>query len=267
MDRVLLSTSKDNLIPFRDQAARYGFGLELQAFSEPHTLAYNLSTELEEHRQALTGFSGEIGIHGAFYDLTSASPDPAIQEVTRRRYRQNLRIASELNARYVLFHLNYLGNCKIPNFRSGWHEREVDFWSSFVLEAEKAGVPILIENSWEDEPSLITDILAEVNSPYLLACLDVAHATLYSEYSLEEWIKACEPWLFCSHLNNHNGQLDLHWPLNKGLVDYSRALELLRSTGKQPFLCLEMSQWSQIETSLSFFDLSPSIRTEVQTVI
>jgi len=262
MDKVLLATSKNNLESLRDHAQNYGLGLELQAFAEPDILYNNLSETLAWHQDVLAGFSGDIGVHGAFYDLTSASPDPAILEITRRRYRQNLRVAAELQARYVLFHLNYLGNCKIPNFRPGWHQREVDFWSSFVAEAERAGVPVLIENSWEEEPALIADILSEVNSPYLKACLDVAHATLYSEYSVEQWIAAFEPWLFCSHLNNHDGQLDLHWPLNQGIVDYRGTIHSLRKTSKRPFLCLEMSKWSDMEPSLSYFDLSPAIKVD-----
>ena len=255
MDKVILSTSKENLIRFRNHAEHYGFGLELQAFTEQNILANHLSEELERHRQALSGFRGDISVHGAFYDMTSASPDPAILEVTRRRYRQNLRAAAELDAKYVLFHLNYLGNCKIPNFRPGWLQREIDFWSSFVLEAEQLEIPVLLENSWEDEPSLITDILSEVGHPYLRGCLDVAHATLYSRVPLEEWIDAYRPWLFCCHLNNHNGQLDLHWPLHRGIVDYRHALGLLRAADTDPYLCLEMSHWSHIESSLPFLNL------------
>ena len=264
MDRILLSTSSHNLFSLRDHASKFGFGLELQAFSEPEILTNRLSEVIDQHRQALKDFKGDIGIHGAFYDLTSASPDPAIIEITRRRYRQNLRVASELEAKYVLFHLNYLGNCRIPNFRPGWHKREVNFWSSFVLEAERAGVCVLIENSWEEEPSLITDILYEVNHSHLLACLDVAHATLYSKIALNEWIQSYEPWLYCTHLNNHNGQLDLHWPLSKGIVDYFSAINALRHTVNPPYFCLEMSDWSSMESSLNYFDLAPIIAAETQ---
>ncbi|MFN2188323.1 MAG: sugar phosphate isomerase/epimerase family protein, partial [Candidatus Promineifilaceae bacterium] len=198
---------------------------------------------------------------------TSASPDPAILEVTRRRYRQNLRAAVALEAKYVLFHLNYLGNCKIPNFRPGWLQRELDFWSSFVLEADREGIPVLLENSWEDEPSLISDILAGVDHPNLKICLDLAHATLYSQVPLEEWIEAFHPWLYCCHLNNHNGQLDMHWPLDKGLVDYRRAIELLRETGMQPYLCLEMSRWSDMERSLPYFEYQRSRQSSISTPV
>jgi sugar phosphate isomerase/epimerase len=262
MDRVLIATTKSDLPLFREHAEKHGLGLELQAFADPKTLSNNWPKTLQWHKDMLTGFSGEVGLHGAFYDLTSASLDPAILEITRLRYRQNLRIASELGALYVLFHLNYLGFCKIPNYRPGWHDRQVTFWSEFAAEAEEAGVPVLIENSWEDEPALIADILAEVNSPYLMACLDIAHATLYSSYSVETWITALEPYLFCSHLNNHNGEYDVHWPLNRGVVAYSDVISSLRNTSFPPYLCLEMPRWSFMEPSLSYLETSRKIEAD-----
>lgn len=266
MDRVLSATTKKDLPAFRDHAQNFGLGLELQAFADPATLSNNWPKTLHWHRDVLSGFSGDIGVHGAFYDLTSASLDPAILEITRMRYRQNLHIAAELGAQYVLFHLNYLGICKIPNYRPGWHERQVAFWSSFAAEAEEAGVPILIENSWEDDPTLIADILSEIDSPYLMACLDIAHATLYSSYPIQEWIDAFEPYLFCSHLNNHNGQYDMHWPLTKGNVDYANVIPSLRNAVSSPLLCLEMPRWSFMKNSLAFLDHSPAVDVELTSV-
>jgi len=265
MDRVLLATSQKNIPELLTQAELYGLGLEIQEFSDPYTLANDWSRSLRWHQELLSGFSGDIGIHGAFFDLTSSSLDPDILAVTRRRYSQNLQIAAELDAKYVLFHLNYLGNCKIPNFRPGWHEREVAFWSSFVREAEEVGIPILLENSWENEPSLIGDILSAVNSPYLKACLDIAHVTLHSEYTVEQWISELEPYLFCSHLNNHDGNLDMHWPLSRGMVDYASVIAALRKSAGQPYLCLEMPSWSEMEPSLSFFELPERVIADPPT--
>jgi sugar phosphate isomerase/epimerase len=262
MDKVLLATYREDLTTFKQIAERYDFGLELQAFSDPATLSNNWPKTLKWHRGVLDDFKGPVGVHGAFYDLTSASLDPAILEITQMRYLQNLHVASELGASYVLFHLNYLGAYKIPNYRAGWHQRQIDFWSAFADKASEAGVPVLIENSWEDDPKLITNILAEINSPYLKACLDIAHATLYSKIDISKWIQAFDPYLICSHLNNHNGQFDMHWPLDRGIVDYESTLHELRELENPPLLCLEMSKWSLMKRSLTYFDLSPSAVTE-----
>lgn len=257
MDRILIAASRNDLPRFRAYAEKYDLGLELQSFSEPATLSNNWLRTLDWHKELLAGFAGDIGVHGAFYDMTSASMDPAILAITQARYRQNLHVAAELNARYVLFHLNYLGACRINNYRSGWHQRQVRFWSKFAVEAAEIGIPVLLENSWEDDPTLISNILAEVDNPYLKACLDIAHATLYSEFPVDHWIQTLEPYLFCSHLNNHDGKYDMHWSLDRGVVEYGQVLRSLRKMTAPPYFCLEMPDWPSIANSLPQLELSP----------
>lgn len=252
---ILIAAGADNLAACLDVARAHGLGLELQAFSSPETLTCRLASTLADHKRALKDFEGKLGVHGAFYDVSSASLDPAIVEVTRRRYRQNLHVAAELGADYLVFHLNYLGVLKLPNYKEGWHERQVAFWEQFVQEAAREGIPVLLENAWEDDPSLITSILADVRSDYLRACLDVAHATLYSPAPLATWIELFAPYVTCCHINNHDGELDLHWPLDRGAVDYAQVLERLALLPQSPFLCLEMPDIESVSASLAFLGL------------
>ncbi|MCI0580911.1 MAG: sugar phosphate isomerase/epimerase [Chloroflexi bacterium] len=255
MDQVLVATDYRDVASYRTWAEEAGFGLELQAFSDPKVLANDWIEVLASHKKLLAGFPGRLGLHGAFYDMVSASLDPAIVDVTRIRYRQNLHAASELNAGYVVFHLNYMGTLKLSNYRAGWHQRQVEFWGHFAEEAAAAGVDVLLENLWEDDPALVRDILAEVNHPHLKACLDVAHATLFSCHGLDAWIKALAPYLICCHLNNHDGELDLHWPLGHGVLDYPPVLAKMRQLPKPPLFSLELSGKEQVEASLPFLNM------------
>jgi sugar phosphate isomerase/epimerase len=256
MDQVLISTEREDLCSHIEWAERMGFGLELQAFADPRVLAGEWRTVLKEHKKQLAHFDGRLGLHGAFYDMISASLDPEVVRLTRRRYRQNLQAAAELGAEYVVFHVNYMGTLKLPNYRHGWHERQVEFWSRFVEEAELIGVHLLLENLWEDEPALIANILAVINHPCLRACLDVAHATLYSTVSIDEWITCVSPFIYCCHLNNHNGEVDLHWPLNQGVVSYPPILEELRHLERPPLLTLEMPDRGRMMDSLPLLQLN-----------
>jgi sugar phosphate isomerase/epimerase len=255
MDQVLLATNCDDLESRRSLAEAKGLGLELQAFTIPSILANNWIEVLAEHKRLLADFSGNLAIHGAFYDMTTASYDPAIVEITKMRYEQNLHVARELDARYVVFHLNYLGLLKLPNYRVGWLQRQIDFWGSFAEEAAVAGIPIVLENSWEDDPALVVDILDEVGNPFLMACLDIAHAALYSEIPVRDWIEAFQPYLYCCHLNNHDGKLDMHWSLDQGIIDYPPILTRLRDLAHPPLLCLEMPYGQDIESSLKFLNV------------
>jgi sugar phosphate isomerase/epimerase len=258
MDRLLITTDYDNLSGSLDLATREPIGLELQLFSDPLILSERFEQTLAEVRQQLAGFRIPIGVHGAFMDMSPGSPDPAVAALTRERYRQGLQAAAALGAGYMVVHLNYLGLFKLDNYRQGWHQRQLAFWAAFAQEAAEAGVPILLENSWEDEPALITAILDEVGHPFLRACLDVAHATLYGKLPIEAWIKAFEPYLHCCHLNNHDGQTDLHWPLGEGIVDYDEVLASLRGLAEPPLLVLELNNLNHVRQSLKFFRLNPS---------
>lgn len=227
-------------------------------FSDPALLTSNGHMEgvVEAHAHILEGFRGILGFHGAFYDMVSASLDPDVVALTLQRYRQNLEIAVRLRGDYVVFHANYMGGLKLANYRPGWHQRQVDFWGAFTEEAARHGIYILLENMWADEPTIIAHVLAEVANPYLKACLDVSHARLFSRRPLEEWIEVLGPYLHVCHLNNTDGNLDLHWPLGQGIIDYRPVLDALRRLPEPPLLTLEMRDRETIEASLPFLDLA-----------
>lgn len=256
MDQVLLATYTRDLHDQLRRAEIHGCGLELHIFSEPAVLAGELEPILDSYKRQLKGFSGLIGFHGAFYDMVPASLDPEVVAVTRRRFRQSLDIADELGARYIVFHANYMGGLKLANYRRGWHERQVAFWSSFADEAIAYDQTILLENMWADDPYLIADVLRDVNRENLRACLDVAHATLFSDRPLTDWLRILAPYLRCCHMNNNDGRLDLHWPLNRGVIDYQQVLAAVRALPVIPTMTLELQDWESIAASLPFFKLA-----------
>ena len=255
MDQVLFATYGHDIAIYRQRAEQFQCGLELHLFSEPAVLSDGLAETISSYQKQLRGFQGRLGIHGAFYDMISASLDPEIVAVTRKRFRQNLHIAAELQAEYVVFHANYMGGFKLANYRPGWHERQVAFWNTLLAEAAPLGVTVLLENMWASDPTIICDVLAAVDQPCFRACLDVAHAALYSDRPVEEWITVLGPYLHACHLNNHDGQTDLHWPLNKGIIDYPAVLALLRNRPQAPLLTLELPDWESIEESLALLEL------------
>ncbi|MCA9941698.1 MAG: TIM barrel protein [Anaerolineales bacterium] len=255
MDKVYFATDRHQTRTYRHWAEELGCGLELYAFAEPDILAGDWRTVLREHQQILAGFTGGLGLHGAFYDMVSGSLDPDIVALTRKRYLQNLFIAAELGASSVVFHLNYMGLLRFPNYRPGWHQRQVAFWRKLGQRAAHYGITVVMENLWEDEPSLLTDILREVDNPYVRACLDVSHATLFSHVPLTDWVSALSPWLYSCHLNNHDGHIDLHWSLDNGVINYREVLPLFRQITPPPILTLELSTPERIAASLPLLHL------------
>ena len=252
MDRFLLTTNCTDLSSYREYAEENGLGLELQAFAEPEALSGKWQKILADNKSQLRGFSGEIGFHGAFYDMNSGSRDPEVVKLTQQRYRENLIAAAELEANYVVLHLNYLGPLKLLGYHDDWLQRQLEFWCTFIDEIPRFGVPVLLENSWEDRPEIVIEILQAVNSPYLRACLDVAHATIYSRIPFSAWLGAFEPYLECCHLNNHDGEHDLHQPLSEGVIDYKEVIISIDRLSRRPFMCLELPSLPSIKSSMEY---------------
>jgi len=256
MDRALISCERLNDLPeLLAIAESHGLGLELQEFSDPDILDGDWKGQVARYRKALAHFSGEITLHGAFFDLFSGSPDRQVADIARRRYRQNLAIAVELGAHLINFHANYLPLIDDPNYFPGWVEREIAFWEPLAQEASALNITLVLENMWEPDPMPLTRVLEAVHSPRLCSCLDVAHARIYSRLPIETWIQALAPSLALAHLHNTNGLVDIHLSFDEGLLDMPALLNKLRALPRPPIFCLELPNVAAIRASLKYLQL------------
>lgn len=254
--RLAIATPRPDIAPTVALARDYGVGIEIQVYGyNPSLLDGAWSSLVRQHRRLLKGFEREIALHGAFYDMSSASEDPQIVRVTRERYLLNLRIAAELGARHVIYHANYLPWIRNVRHIQKWTQRQVEFWAEMGAEAERLGLVVALENMWEPNPDLIGRVLDGVGSPAVRACLDVGHAYLYSDsVPFTSWLVRLKELLAHCHVNNYRGVEDEHLPLDApgGVVDYSYVLPLLWSLPAPPLISLEMENLDDLEQSLRF---------------
>jgi len=257
MEHILLATYQKDITPHYELAQAHGAGLELQVYGYDTDLLDSGWRELlDQHKALLQDLDGELAVHGAFRELSPASMDQRIVALTRERYTLNLDIAAELGARHLVFHTDFMPIVRNPAYRPEWAERQVEFWGPMAEEAAKRGVVIVLENMWEPDPDVIGDVLDQVNSPHLCACIDVGHVYLFSDYPpLETWIERVSHRLVHCHMNNHRGFFDEHLPLDLpgGVIDYKRdVLPLLHALPNQPTLVLEMDEVKYLESSLRY---------------
>ena len=262
MESVLLATYQRDITRHYELAQAHGAGLELQVYGyDTDLLDHGWRKVLDQHKALLRDFEGELAIHGAFLDMSPASADQRVVALTRERFMLDLDIAAELGARNVVFHTQFLPQVYRPviggpDYRLSWTEGQVKFWSTMVGEAADREVVIALENMWEPAPSIIGDVLDQVDSPQLGACLDVGHVYLFSDYlPLKTWIDQIGHRLVHCHLNNHRGSFDEHLALDLpgGVIDYDRdILPLLRALPSQPTLVLEMDEIEYLESSLHY---------------
>jgi sugar phosphate isomerase/epimerase len=263
MDRILLATYYHyDITQHYELAQAHGTGLEIQAYGyDTNLLDSDWRQLLDQHKALLRDFEGELAIHGAFIDMSPASPDRRVVELTRERFMRNLDIAAELGARTVVFHTQFLPQAYRPvvsgvDYLIQWTEGQIDFWEPMAEEAAKRDLVIALENMWEPEPDIIGSVLNAVDSPYLGACLDVGHFYLFSDYlPLARWVDRISHRLVHCHINNHRGSYDEHLALDfpGGVIDYKGdVLPLLRSLPNSLALVLEVNEIEQLESSLRY---------------
>lgn len=258
-DQVLLSAGRHNIDECIALADEYHLGIEVMAFAYPDVLDGDWQSLLGEYRQKLAGIRGKLTTHGPFMDMVSGSPDARINQVCLERYRHAIEITAELGAELMVVHANFIGTIHNESYREIWHERNVPFWQGIAEHAERHGVITAIENMWEFDPTIISNLLAAVDHPYLRACIDIGHAHLYSnvEFTLSDWLRTLSPWLVHSHMNNNNGKVDVHHAFDypDGVLNYHEVLKQIRALSNPPAIVLEMDRVEDMRASLSYLIL------------
>lgn len=161
-------------------------------------------------------------LHAPFAELAPCAIDPLVREVTRTRYRQTVRLARELGVNRLVIHGGFVPQVYFPE----WYiEQSVQFWREFLRELPD-GMTVALENVMEPEPLLLAEIARQVDDARLGLCLDVGHAnTFVSHVPPLEWIAPMAPWLRHVHIHDNAGQMDLHDPLGKGVIQMERVLD------------------------------------------
>ncbi len=264
MDRILFGASLETFDDCLQLARRCGVGLELQAFAYPKVLDGDWKSLVEHYQKALLGLPGERAMHGPFLDMASGSPDPQIRAVVKQRMIHSLEIADQLHVKTIVFHANFISTIRTEAYRREWLKYEIDFWGPMAEHAARLGITLALENMWEFDPNIIGDVLSAVHSANLMACLDVGHAALFSDFPLQAWIEVLAPYLIHTHLNNNLGEIDEHRGFDDGVLDYHVVLPMLRSVAKHPVFSLEIGDVDAIQRSLHYLQLPATDKRATQ---
>lgn len=216
--------------------------MEIDDFARPHVLDQPAEA-IAETRKRLHGFSGRLGIHGPVITQSFISPDPLITEVIQRRYTQALQACEAIGATHMVIHSPFL-------FLGHAHPRTVDLsieqageaLRKTIIQAERAGCILVVENTWDRSPDVLLRLIRAVNSSYLRLSLDTGHAAVTSREGglpADRWIAQAGDLLAHVHLNDTDGFADRHLPVGRGNINwYSVFAEVSRLTSA-PRLIME----------------------------
>lgn len=234
-----------------DFAYKHDLGLEITAFiggkmlNEPES---RMKMEDDLARE-LSGFPGTKTMHGAFLDLALHSPDQSIADISRSRIESDILTALRLRCEKLVFHLGFNPLVPVQRYRKEVVHTHAEFWD-YVL-STYPGISICLENQWENDWSIFSELFDRVQHPRFGMCLDVAHAHVYSHFSPESWIRGMAAEVLHMHWNDNRGDRDSHRPIGKGNIDWTSILKAC-CAWKQMTVTLELNDLRAIERSLIY---------------
>jgi len=180
-----------------------------------------------------------VDVQGPFLDLAPGSLDPYIRDHTRDLFLRTLEIAGNLQAEYLTLYSGYN-----PLLHAGvvdqWMEVCLPLWRETAESAERYDLEVLISNLFEEGPEIQLRIIEGCRDLPCGACLDLAHAFIYSKKKLSTWINALAQYLKLAHLNDTKGKDDKHLPLGQGKIPFKDFYQSCLKKGVNPDIVFKM---------------------------
>lgn len=193
--------------------------------------------------------SGRVkSIHGAFIDVNPGSSDAAFRELSEKRYIESCDLAMRLGAENVVFHSTcfpFLRGAYIEN----WAARCADFYMR--LAEAYPSLSLLIENSFDVDPTPIKMLTDRISANNVGVCLDIGHIN-YSRASVGEWFRSLGEKVRYLHLSDNVGVYDDHLSLGGGTVNWAEVSRLTEHLPAGTPVTLEVGGIESIESSVEF---------------
>jgi sugar phosphate isomerase/epimerase len=202
---------------------------------------------------AVRQLHGTLESNGLYFESAASFP---FKQSDTGLFEKQLSAAKAAGARCI--RLACLSGRRYENFHSlaEWHEfvaRANDGIRRMVALAERAHLPVALENHKDWTGEEMAALMKEYSSQYLGVCLDFGNnlALLDDPY---EVVEALAPYAISTHMKDSRvslgamggsngeakGLLLADVVLGDGVLDIARILELLRKGGRNPKLSLEM---------------------------
>ncbi|GAB4528171.1 MAG: sugar phosphate isomerase/epimerase [Anaerolineae bacterium] len=225
--------------------------LEIQDVVWPGTLNGDWKPLVQQAKSALDGYTGRLGIHGPFFGLTIAAPDPVIAAAVSDRLKRALEFCAELGGTHMVVHspVQFLGTPFLSSTEPVMgQEMYLDAiratMKDVIAMAESINCTIVIENIFDRIPALMRALVVALDSPYVRMSLDTGHAYVsYKEGGAppDYWAKEASELLAHVHIQDTDGFADRHWAPGEGDIKWASLFRVLSRMQHKPRLILELA--------------------------
>ena len=252
MTKYLIIPDRENMDESINLSLQYHLGFEFNDFFVPTVL------QDEKKYRAIRDFYQSKPLpelctsHGAFFDIIVFSEDPEIAKVSEMRVRQSMDIANELGAKGVIFHTNIEPMLTSEIYRKNWLDRTKNFFT--IICGEYPHINVYMENMFDKDPEELCKLAEAMKDvPNFGVCFDYAHAYI-SHTGVSEWAKTLGPYIRHVHINDNDGENDLHLAVGEGVIDWKKFLKLQKEYFPDATVLVETSTVERQRKSLEFME-------------
>ena len=190
-----------------------------------------------------------ITLHGPFYDLVPGGMDKKILKATRERLKQAFDLIPVFEPLSIVCHTGYQRK-RYHEVEKKWLDTALETWAPLVQYLRGTGTTLMIENVYERTPRMLQKLLRGLNSEKVGFCFDAGHMNVFSETSMQGWLKTLGPFLKELHLHDNDGTSDDHLAIGAGEIDFESLFEYVEENRLRPIMTLEAHKEKWIWQSL-----------------
>lgn len=193
---------------------------------------------VKETGRILRGEGIECSVHAPFMDLSPGAVDRAVRGITKEKLKKTAAMANLLGAIGMVCHPGY------DKWRFGeavdlWLKGAVETFNE-VLVAAGDGLPVMVENIFEEEPDTLYELLRQFDKKNLHFCFDSGHFNLFTKVSLETWFSMLGNKIREMHLHDNYGKRDDHMPIGRGTFPFRELKAFLKAHRESLILTAEI---------------------------
>lgn len=213
-----------------------------------------LGENYKEYAQNLRAHLDHVGIacnqaHAPFtfnYGMNTDLSEPKYLNIVR-----SLESASILGAKNIIVH-----SISVPD-DVDFEEYNIAYYSSFIPYCEAFNIHVAVENLFKKDakrnrligkigsPQELNSIVKKINSPWIVACVDVGHAAL-TGYEPEDFISRVDPHILkCLHVQDNDYLGDRHTLPYLANLNWEAIMTSLKKSGYEDDLTFEIVTYLQ----------------------
>lgn len=150
--------------------------------------------------------------------------------------KNRLDFAAKYGGRAVVMHAGVFADGKVsaPAYDQLRHSLD-----ELMVYSRQVGVPIALENGWEDDYAFLDELLSAYPPEYVGFCFDSGHANLGTKAGTPPQSLADR--LLVVHLHDNDGQHDQHKMPLTGIIDWPKVMTWIHTSPYDGCLTMEAS--------------------------